>query len=138
MFVSFTKDSWFPLLVWGSRLQTCITFAVKSKSHIGRLEWLLLPWLPARGTRTKQSRCVYIATATVNHHQQRTKVTSYLWRDGGTGGFTYLDTLKVNSYLAVKLVIYTRQFQKPKRHLNLTKNEVYKVTKYCHIHPNMD
>ncbi len=30
-----------------------ITFAVKSKSHIGRLEMLLLPWLPTRGTRDK-------------------------------------------------------------------------------------
>ena len=45
-----------------------ITFAVKSKSHIGRLEMLLLPWLPTGGTAGKQSRCVYIATATVNHH----------------------------------------------------------------------
>ena len=42
-----------------------ITFAVKSKSHIGRLEMLLLPWLATGGTAGKQSRCVYIATATV-------------------------------------------------------------------------
>ena len=99
---------------------------------------LLLPWLPTGGTAGKQSRCVYIATATVNHHQQRTKVTSYLWCDGGTGGFTYLDTLKVNGYLDVRLVIYTCQFQKPKRQPDLTINEVYKVTEYHHIHPNMD
>ena len=44
-----------------------ITFAVKSKSHIGRLEMLLLLLLSTGGTTEKQSRCVYIATATVNH-----------------------------------------------------------------------
>ena len=44
-----------------------ITFAVKSKSHIGRFGWVAVTVVASSWSHGSRSRFVYIATATVNH-----------------------------------------------------------------------
>ena len=58
-FVSFTRDSWFPATC-GEPAADLITFAVKSKSHIGRFGKVAFTVVASSGNRGKAGVGVFV------------------------------------------------------------------------------